>query len=66
MLSLLHLWGYCWNSEFDYRCQNRIENYYHNDGAQFIFLKNLLQNTEQKEGCSCNYIIARNEEFQFI
>ena len=27
----------------------------------------IYQNTEQKEGCSCNlYIIVRNEEFQFI
>ena len=27
----------------------------------------IYQNTEQKEGCSCNlYIIVRNEDFQFI
>ena len=30
MLSFLHLCGYCWKCEFDYRCKNRIENYYHN------------------------------------
>ena len=23
--------------EFDYRCQNRIENYYHHDGEQLLF-----------------------------
>ena len=29
------------------------------------FFENLHQNTEQKERCFCDYIIARNEEFQF-
>ena len=61
-----YLWGYCWKCEFDYRCQNGIESYYHHDGEQLLFYKKLHQNTEQKERCSCNYIIARNEEFQFI
>ena len=34
-----YLWGYCWKCEFDYRCQNRIENYYHHDGEQLFFKK---------------------------
>ena len=49
---------------------SKIENYYHHDGEQLLFSKKniyIYQNTEQKEGCSCNlYIIVRNKEFQFI
>ena len=33
---------------------------------KITFLKNLHQNTAQKERCACNYTIARNEEFKFI
>ena len=40
-----------------YRCQNRTESYYHHDVEQLGTYKN----TEQKEGCSCNLYIARNE-----
>ena len=36
------------------------------DGEQLGFYKKVHQNTEQKEGCSCNLYITRNEEFQFI
>ena len=49
MLSFLHLWGYSWKCEFDYRRQNRIENYYHHDGEQLLFKKNLHQNTQSKK-----------------
>ena len=49
---------------------SKIENYYPHDGEQLLFSKKniyIYQNTEQKEGCSCNLcIIVRNEEFQFI
>ena len=37
-----------------YRCQNRIENYYHHDGEQLGFYKKVHIKTGQKEGCSCN------------
>ena len=30
------------------------------------FFKRLYENTEQKERCACNSVIARNEEFQFL
>ena len=40
MLLFLHLWCSCWKCEFGYRCQNRIENYYHHDGEKITFLKN--------------------------
>ena len=50
---------------------SKIENYDQHDGEQLLFSKKvyiyIYQNTEQKEGCSCNlYIIVRNEDFQFI
>ena len=31
-----------------YRCQNRIENYYHHDGKQLGFYKNVHIKTEQE------------------
>ena len=66
MLSFIHRRDYCWKCEFDTGI--KIENYNHHDGEQLLFCKkNTYQTTEQKVGCSCNrYIIARNEEFQFI
>ena len=39
---------------------------FRHDGEQLGFYKKVHQNTEQKEGCSCNLYITRNEEFQFI
>ena len=54
---------------------SKIENYDQHNGEQLLFSKKvyiyiyiyIYQNTEQKEGCSCNlYIIVRNEDFQFI
>ena len=65
MLSFLHRWDCCWKCQFD--TDVKIENYNHHDGEQLLFLKKVCfflkkstyQNTEQKEGCSCNlYIIA--------
>ena len=65
MLSVLHRWYCCWKCQFD--TDVKIENYNHHDGEQLLFLKKVYfflkkstyQNTEQKEGCSCNlYIIA--------
>ena len=65
MLSFLHRWDCCWKCQFD--TDVKIENYNHHDGEQLLFLKKVYfflkkstyQNTEQKEGCSCNlYIIA--------
>ena len=38
VLSFLHRWEYCWKW-FRYRCQNRIEKYYHHDGEQLGFCK---------------------------
>ena len=66
MLSLLHRWDYCWKREFD--ADVKIQSYYNHDGEQLLFYKKSAhQNTGQKEGCRCNiYIIARNQEFQFI
>ena len=47
-----------------YRCQIRIENYYHHDREQLGFYKKAHMKIEQNEGCSCNFNIAstRNEE----
>ena len=39
-----------------YRCQTRIENYYHHDGEQLGFYKKAHMKTQQKEGCACNFI----------
>ena len=39
--------------------------YYH-DGEQLGFYKKCISKPEQKEGCSCNLYITRNEEFLFI
>ena len=44
---------------------SKIENYCHHDGEQSDFHKKI--HIDKKERCSCNlYIVARNEEFQFI
>ena len=43
-----------------YRCQNRIENCHH-DGQQLGFYKKAHESTEQKEWCSCNFILQANE-----
>ena len=61
ILSFLHHWVlmkvWIW-----YRCQNGKENYYHHDGERLGFYKkSTCQNSEQKERCSCNVYIARNE-----
>ena len=55
---------FCWKCQFD--TDVKIENYNHHDEEQLLFFKkdffkkkSTYQNTEQKEGCSCNfYIIA--------
>ena len=62
----LHRWDYCWKCEFD--TDIKIQSYYNHDGEQLLFYKKSThQNTDQEEGCPCNiYIIARNQEFQFI
>ena len=48
-----------------YRCQNRIENYYHHNGVLFGSYKKVhIRTQSKKEGCSCqscNLYIARNE-----
>ena len=49
MLSFLYLWGYCWKCELDYRCQNRIENYYHHDGEQLLFKKIYIKTQSKKK-----------------
>ena len=56
MRLLLNVW--IW-----YRCQDRIENYYHHDGEQLGFYKNTnpYENTEQNEGCSFNFILQVKE-----
>ena len=32
----------------------------------YVFIKKCISKPEQKEGCSCNLYITRNEEFLFI
>ena len=48
MLSFLHGWGlikvWIW-----YRCQSRIENYYHHDGEQLGFYKKAHMKTQGKK-----------------
>ena len=44
-----------------YRCQCRIENYYRHDEEQLGFYKKTYENKEQKEGCSCDFILLINE-----
>ena len=63
MLSVVHRWGYCWKFAFDTGVKIKLI-FCHNDREQFGFYKkSTSQNTEQKEGCSCNLYIERNEEF---
>ena len=66
MLSFLHRWDYGLKCEFG--TDVKIENYFHHDGEELGFYKKSTSRSKvQKEWCSCNlYIIARNEEFQFI
>ena len=47
MLSFLHRWDYCWKCEFD--TSVKIENYYHHDGEQLGFYKNLHIKTKSKK-----------------
>ena len=49
-----------------YASQYRIENYYHHHGEQLGFYKKVHINTEQKEGCSCNFTSQETNEFKFI
>ena len=48
MLSFLHGWGLIivW---ICYRCQSRIENYYHHDGEQLRFYKKAHMKTQGKK-----------------
>ena len=70
MLAFLHRWGYCWKCEF--HTDVKIENYNHNDGEQLLFYKKTHIKTQRKKKDVVEifiilyYIIARNEEFQFI
>ena len=59
MLSFLHRWDYWWKCEFE--TDVKIENFCNHDGEELLFDKKV------HKGCSCNlYMIARNEEFQFL
>ena len=70
MLSFLHLWDNCWKCEFDTGV--KIENYNRHDGEQLHFYKkvDIKTHSEKKDVLEIfiisPYIIARNEEFQFI
>ena len=45
MLLFLHHWDYCLKVSIWYRCQNKIETYYHHDGEQLgCFKKSTYQN----------------------
>ena len=70
MLSFLHRWDYCWKCEFD--TDVKIENYNHHDGEQLLSYKKVHIKTQSKNKdvlvifIILLYIIARNEELQFI
>ena len=70
MLAFLHRWDYCWKCEFD--TDVKTENYNHHDGEQLLFYKKAHIKTQRKKKDVVEifiilyYIIARNEEFQFI
>ena len=38
-----------------------MKNYYQHDGEQLGFYKKAHMKTEQREGCSCNFILLVNE-----
>ena len=70
MLLFLHHWDYCWNCEFD--TDVKIENYNHHHGEQLLFYKKVHIKTQSKKKdvlvifILLVYVIARNEEFQFM
>ena len=69
MLSFFNHWDYRWKCEFD--TDAKIEKYNDYDGEQLLFYEKAHIKTQSKTGCSCNlyiiaYIVARNEESQFI
>ena len=58
--SIVKIIAECW---FWYRCQNRIEKYYHHDGEQLTFYQKVLHiktHRLRKEECFCNLCIAMN------
>ena len=70
MLLFLHRRDYCWKCEFD--ADVKIEKYDHHDGDQLLFYKKVHIKTQSQTKdvliifILCVYIIARNDEFQFI
>ena len=70
MLSFLHRWDYCWKCEFD--IDVKTENHYNHDGEKLPFYKKVRIKTQSKKKDVLVifklllYIVARNEEFQFI